>query len=121
MGDQATNSVLLSEHFDCGIELLQFRTGESLEKGVAFRGGPGGTRIEGTSEARRMELKDVIARMRSGEEAQRKRRNAERLGKTWRDSVKEGGSAYRHFRELENWIRNEGSKGNKSNGHAVVM
>ncbi|KAH8917334.1 glycosyltransferase family 1 protein [Atractiella rhizophila] len=116
-GDQATNSILLSQHFDCGIELLQFRTGEAMKKGIAFRGGPAGTKIEGTSEARRSELREAIGRMRSGEEAQRKRKNAERIGRIWRNSVKEGGSANKHLREMETWIRNGGGE---ANGHSVM-
>ncbi|KAH8917753.1 glycosyltransferase family 1 protein [Atractiella rhizophila] len=104
-GDQGTNAILLSssKHFDAGIEMLQFRTGAALKNGLAYRGG--GTRIEGTSVARRRELTDVIERMRSGAEAEKKKRNTKDLGKVWRDSVKEGGSAWKHFQQLDRWMR----------------
>ncbi|KAH8930200.1 glycosyltransferase family 1 protein [Atractiella rhizophila] len=103
-GDQGTNAIILSseEYFDVGIELLQFRTGEALEKGLAYRNG--GTKIEGTSEARRKELKDVLQRMRAGDEADKKRKNVGQLGTTWRNSIKENGSAWKQFRELDRWM-----------------
>ncbi|KAH8925893.1 glycosyltransferase family 1 protein [Atractiella rhizophila] len=103
IGDQSVNSILLGEnHWDAGIELLQFRSGDSVKKTKARRG----IEVVGTTEARREEMHRALTRMRAGEAAaERKRRNTERLGRIWRDSRKEGGSAWRALTMLDAWMK----------------
>ncbi|EJU04016.1 UDP-Glycosyltransferase/glycogen phosphorylase, partial [Dacryopinax primogenitus] len=97
--DQPAHALWLSQVLDVAFEFLQVREGPV--KGLAYRAG--GLNVEGTREAVRREVREVLGMCR-GEEGRRKRENALRVrGRVW-EAVGQGGQVQRHLEELGRFL-----------------
>ncbi|KAF8605590.1 UDP-Glycosyltransferase/glycogen phosphorylase [Ceratobasidium sp. AG-I] len=87
-GDQPSNTMQIATQHDCGIELIQVRTGPA--RSVAYQ--PyGDVTVHGTNEAVRDEIKKVLA-LTKGPRGEQQRRNTKALGEVVLGSLAEGGS-----------------------------